>query len=97
MIGGIVAGAVGLLEYGSERADLDAAEDRSRTTTLARYRALVDGAHDKRTAALLLLGGGSALIAGGIVRYALHAGDAEVRVTVAPLRGGGVMTYTGSL
>jgi hypothetical protein len=98
VLGGIVAGAVGLIEDRSARSDLDAAEDRTRTTTLARYHALVDGAHGKRTAAILLFGGSGALIASGVLRYALHAGDAEVGgVSVAPLRGGGVITYAGSL
>jgi len=98
MLGGFVAGAIGLIEYRSARSDLDVAEDHTRTTTLARYHALVDGAHDKRTAAILLFGGSGALIASGVIRYALHAGDAEVGgVSVAPLRGGGVITYAGSL
>lgn len=98
VLGGIVAGAVGLIEYRSARSDLDAAEDRTRTTTLARYHALVDAAHDKRTAAIFLFGGSAALIASGVLRYALHAGDAEVGgVSVAPLPRGGVITYAGSL
>jgi tetratricopeptide (TPR) repeat protein len=98
VLGGMVAGAVGLIEYRSARSDLDAAEDRTRTTTLARYHALVDGAHDRRTAAILLFGGSGALIASGVLRYALHADGAEVGgVSVAPLRGGGVITYAGSL
>lgn len=98
VLGGFVAGAVGLVEVRSARSDLDAAEDRTRTTTLVRYQALVDGAHGKRTAAILLFGGGGALIASGVIRYALHAGDAEAGgVSVAPLRGGGVVSYAGSL
>jgi tetratricopeptide (TPR) repeat protein len=98
VLGGIVAAAVGLIEYRSARSDLDAAEDRTRTTTLARYHELVDAAHARRTAAILLFGGSGALIAGGVIRYALHAGGAEVGgVSVAPLRGGGVITYAGSL
>jgi hypothetical protein len=98
VLGGIVAAAVGLIEYRSARSDLDAAEDRTRTPTLARYHALIDGAHDKRTAAILLFGGGGALIAGGVIRYALHPGETEAGgVSVAPLRGGGVITYAGSL
>lgn len=95
VLGGLVAGAVGLIEYRSAQSDLDAAEQ---TTTLARYHALVDAAHDKRTAAILLFAGSGALIASGVIRYALHAGDAEPGgVTVAPVRGGGVITYAGSL
>jgi tetratricopeptide (TPR) repeat protein len=98
VLGGLVAGAAGLVEYRSAQSDLDAAEDRTRTTTLARYHDLVDSAHGKRTASILLFGAGGALIAGGVIRYVLHADGAEVGgVAVAPVRGGGVVTYAGSL
>lgn len=98
VLGGIVAGAVGLIEYRSAQSDLDAAEDRTRTTTLARYRDLVDSAHGKRTGAIVLFGAGGALVLGGVVRYALHTREAEVGgVGIAPVRGGGVITYAGSL
>jgi tetratricopeptide (TPR) repeat protein len=98
VLGGIVAGAVGLIELRSAQSDLDAAEDRTRTTTLARYHDLIDSAHGKRTASIVLFGAGGALVVGGVVRYALHTREAEVGgVGVAPVRGGGVITYAGSL
>ena len=97
VLGGVVAAAVGLVEYRSALADLDTAEDRTRTTTVARYRDLIDSAHGKRTASIVLLGAGGALITGGILRYALHDRSTEVSgVGVAPARGGGVVTYAGS-
>jgi tetratricopeptide (TPR) repeat protein len=96
VLGGIVAGVVGLVEYHSALSDLDAAEDRASTTTLAQYHDLLDSAHRQRTASIVLFGAGGALIAGGVVRYVLHGGDAEVRsVGVAPAHAGGVITYAG--
>ncbi len=98
VLGGLVAGVVGLVEYRSAQSDLDAAEDRTRTTTLARYHDLVDSAHGERTGAIVLFGAGGALLVGGVIRYALHASDTEVGgVGVAPVRGGGAITYAGSL
>ena len=96
VLGGVVAAIVGAIEYRSALSDLDAAEQRSSTTTIARYRDLIDGAHTKRTAALVLAGAGGALITAGIVRYVLRDRGTEVRsVGVAPARGGGVVTYEG--
>jgi hypothetical protein len=98
VLGGIVAGAVGLIEYRSAQSDLDAAEDRTRTTTLAGYHDLVDSAHGKRTVSIVLFGAGGALVVGGVVRYALHTRDTEMGgLGIAPVRGGGVITYAGSL
>jgi hypothetical protein len=94
--GGAIAAVVGLVEYRSALSDLDAAGDRGRTTTLARHDELVEGAHQKRTMALVLTGAGGALIGAGIVRFVLRAEPAEVRVGVAPAHGGGVVTYAGS-
>lgn len=97
VLGGVVAAVVGVFEYRSAVSDLDAAEDHSSAPTLARYNELVDRAHTKRTASIVLLGAGGALIAGGVVRYVLHDRTAEVRgVGVAPAPGGGVVTYAGS-
>jgi hypothetical protein len=93
---GAIAAAIGLVEYRSALSDLDAAGDRGRTTTLARYDELVEGAHQKRTMALVLTGAGGALIGAGIVRFVLRAEPAEARVGVAPAHGGGVVTYAGS-
>ena len=88
---------IGLVEYRSALSDLDAAEDRRTTTTVAQYFDLTDRARGKRTAAIVLLGAGGALITGGVVRYALHTGNTEARgVGVAPAHGGGVVTYAGS-
>ncbi|HEX2687455.1 MAG TPA: hypothetical protein VHN14_12600 [Kofleriaceae bacterium] len=97
VLGGAVATVVGLVEYGSARSDLDTAEDRTRTTNLARYHELVDSAHGKRLASVVLVGAGGALIAGGILHYVLHGRTTETRgVGIAPAHGGGVVTYEGS-
>lgn len=96
VLGGVVAAAVGLVEYRSALADLDTAEDQTKTTTVARYHELIDSAHGKHTASIVLLGAGGALITGGILRYVLHDRSTEVSgVGVAPARGGGVVTYAG--
>jgi len=96
VLGGLVASVIGLVEYRSALSDLDAAEDRSTTTTLDRYNELVDDAHGKRTTSILLVGAGTALIAAGVVRFVLLEGSTEARgVGVAPAHGGGVVTYGG--
>lgn len=96
VLGGMVLGVIGLVEYRSARSDLDAAEDRATTTTLTRYRDLVDDARGKRTASIVLAGAGGLLIAGGIVRYVLHDRGTEAPgVGVAPAPGGGVVSYAG--
>ena len=93
VLGGLAAAAVGLIEYRSAVSDLDAAEQ---ATTLARYRALVDDAHDERTTSLVLVGAGGALVGAGIVRYALRGGTAEPRgIALAPAYAGGLVTYGG--
>jgi tetratricopeptide (TPR) repeat protein len=98
VIGGLVAGVLGLIEYRGARSDLDAAENRTTTTTLDRYNDLLASAHDKRTASIVLFGAGSALIAGGVLRYVLHDRDREARsVGVAPARGGAVVSFGGPL
>lgn len=101
VLGGLAVAVVGLVEYRHARADLDSAEDRASTTTLARYHDLVDSAHGERTAAIVLAGAGSVLIGAGIARYLLHDRllhdrASEVRgVGVAPAPGGGVVSYAG--
>jgi hypothetical protein len=97
VLGGVVATVVGLVEYRSALSDLDAAEDASSTTTLARYHELVDNARGKRDTSILFVGAGAALVTAGIVRYVLRGDTTEVRtVGVAPTHGGGVVTYEGS-
>ncbi|HEX7843773.1 MAG TPA: hypothetical protein VF469_40140, partial [Kofleriaceae bacterium] len=96
VLGGVAVAVVGLVEYRSALADLDAAESRASTTTLARYDQLIDRAHSKRTASIVLTGAGGALIAAGVARYFLHDRTTEVRgVGVAPAHGGDVVTYLG--
>ncbi|HEY6174982.1 MAG TPA: hypothetical protein VIX73_11080, partial [Kofleriaceae bacterium] len=111
VIGGIVAATIGLLEYRGALSDLNAAENRSTTTTLARYDDLLASAHDKRTASVVLFGASAALVAGGITRFILRDRGGEVRsvsvaparrgavrsVSVAPARGGAVISVGGSL
>ncbi|HEX8112193.1 MAG TPA: hypothetical protein VF516_30880 [Kofleriaceae bacterium] len=93
VLAGATAVIVGLVEYRSAVSDLDAAEASS---TATRYLQLVGEAHDKRTTALVLTGVGSALIAGGLVHYALRDRGPEARVVaVAPAPGGGLVTYQG--
>jgi uncharacterized membrane protein YidH (DUF202 family) len=96
VLGGVVVTIVGLVEYGRARSDLDQAEDQTATTNLARYQELVDSAHGKRAAAVVLIGAGGALITAGIVHYVIHDRTMETRgIGVAPAHGGGVVTYEG--
>jgi len=97
VLGGIVATVIGVVEYRGALSDLDAAEDPVRTTSLADYNQLVDSAHGKRTASVVLIGAGGALITAGILHYVLHDRATETRtVGIAPAHGGGVVTYEGS-
>lgn len=96
VLGGVVATIVGLVEYSRARSDLDKAEDYASTSKLAAYQDLVDSAHSKRTASVVLIGAGGALITAGIVHYVLRDRAMETRgVAVAPAHGGGVVTYEG--
>jgi tetratricopeptide (TPR) repeat protein len=97
VLGGVVAGVVGVVQYRSALSDLDEAEDRSSTTTLDRHGELVDSARGKRTTAVVLVGAGGALIAAGVVRFVLVDRNTEVRnVAIAPASGGAVVSYGGS-
>ena len=97
VLGGVVATVVGIVEYRRALSDLDTAEDKASTTSLARYNELVDSAHSKRTASVVLVGAGGALITAGIIHYVLHDRATEVRtVGIAPSHGGGLVTYEGS-
>jgi tetratricopeptide (TPR) repeat protein len=96
VLGGIVATIIGVVEYSGAVSDLDTAEDRASTTTLARYNELVDSAHGKRTASVVLIGAGGALITAGVIHYVLHGRTAESHaIGVAPSHGGGVVSYEG--
>jgi len=98
VLGGIVATVIGVVEYSGALSDLDTAENRASTTTLARYNELVDSAHGKRTASVVLVGAGGALITAGIIHYVLHGRATESHaIGVAPARGGGVVSYEGRL
>jgi hypothetical protein len=97
VLGGIVATVVGIVEYRGAVSDLDAAEDKASAPTVTRYGELVDSAHGKRTASVVLFGAGGALITAGIIRYVLHDRATETRtVGIAPAHGGGLVTYEGS-
>lgn len=97
VLGGIVATVIGVVEYRGALSDLDAAEDKTQTRNLADYHQRVDSAHGKRTASVVLVGAGGALITAGILRYVLHDRTTETRtVGIAPAHGGGVVTYEGS-
>jgi hypothetical protein len=97
VLGGVAAAIVGIIEYRRALSDLDAAEDRASTTSLARYRELVGDADLKRTMSIVFTGTGGALVTAGIVRFVLHERTREVRtVGVSPAQGGGVITYRGT-
>jgi hypothetical protein len=97
VLGGVAATIVGLIEYRRALSDLDAAEDRASTTSLARYRELVGDADLKRTMSIVFTGTGGVLVTAGIVRFVLHERTREVRaVGVSPAQGGGVITYRGT-
>lgn len=94
VIGGLVAGVVGLVVYTGATGKLDDAEHAS---SLAAYNQLVDDAHGARTTATILLIGGGGLVIGGVVHYMLRGGsdDAATGVGMVPVSSGGVLTYGG--
>lgn len=92
VIGGAAAVISGIVVYASARGDLDDAEA---APSLPRYNELVDGAHTKRAVSVGLLGVGTLLVAGGVLRYKLRDRGGESDVMVAPTAGGGMMLWTG--
>lgn len=92
VVGGVAAGAFSFVVYRRARADLDVAED---APSIDQYQDLVDRAHERRTYAVLLAGGGAVLIGAGLLRYALRDTGETRGVAVAPTAGGGLVTWSG--
>lgn len=88
--GGLATGIVGLVVWTSARSDRDAAD---RAPTYDEFASLVDRAHTKQTAALVLGAAGVALVGAGAVHLYLHRKD-EVLV-VAPTGGGAAVSWSG--
>lgn len=96
VVGGVVSLAAGIFVYRGAVTDLDSAEH---APTHDRYVDLVDGARSKRLVSVALIGGGVALAGAGVLRFVLHGrrSSSEVRrVTLAPVPGGGFVTWAGS-
>lgn len=95
VIGGVVAGVVGLVVYRGATGKLDDAEGAS---SLAAYNQLVDDAHNARTTSAILLAAGGALVVAGVVHYVLRdTGDdgASAGVGMVPVSSGGMITFGG--
>jgi hypothetical protein len=93
---GAISGIVGLVFYSQALGELDAADA---SKTLADHARHVDNAGQLRTEALVAGSVGLALVTGGVIRYLAHDRGEEPRrnIAVVPLRGGGVITMSGSL
>ncbi len=93
VIGGVIAGVVGVVMYGQARSDLDSAET---SQTLAGYHDLIDSGHSKRLYSVLFVGGGAALVGAGVAHFLLrdHGGVAG-GVGIVPASGGGLVTWSG--
>jgi tetratricopeptide (TPR) repeat protein len=90
---GVVVAVVGIVVYRSARSDLDSAET---APDLRHYQDLVDSAHSKRTWSIVLIGGGAALIGGGIFHYMRRDRGTETPgVGMVPTTGGGLVTWMG--
>lgn len=87
VVGGVAALAAGVVLYVGARGELDDAEA---SMTLPEYQDHLDGARRKRLASVVLIGGGAALVAGGVVRYLTRD-----TVSVVPTSGGGLVTWGG--
>ncbi len=93
VLGGVAASVIGLVLYTGARGDLDDAES---APDLPRYQELVDGAHEKRTWSIVLVGGGVALIGVGVAHYMLRDRHTETRgIGMAPTTSGGLITWSG--
>ena len=89
---GAVASIVGVVLYVSARGTLDDAEAAANH---ALYEDLVDDARTKRALSVLLVGGGGALIAGGVTRLVLRDRGEHPRVSLVPSRDGALVTWDG--
>lgn len=92
--GGLIAAGAGVFVYVSARKDLDDAEA---ATDHAVYEDLVDGARSKRMLSVVLMGGGAALVAYGVTRIVTkEPTESQPMISIAPARGGGVVTWGGA-
>jgi tetratricopeptide (TPR) repeat protein len=89
--GGIACAAAGGFMYMQALAKLDDAE---KAPTYPEQQALVDSAHQKRTLALVLGGGGVALIGSGLVKYMLHGRESAGSVAIVPTGRGSFVTWS---
>jgi tetratricopeptide (TPR) repeat protein len=92
VVSGIASTAASVVLYLSARSDLDAAEAAG---SLADYEVLVQQAQDRRTYSIVLGAAGGALIGAGLLRYALRDSGEKQSVALAPLSGGGLVTWGG--
>jgi uncharacterized membrane protein YidH (DUF202 family) len=92
VLGGVAAGVAASVYYVRARGDLDAGE---RASTIVEYDQLVERAHDRRTIAVILAGGGAVLLGVGILRYALRDRGEQRGIAIAPAPGGGLITWGG--
>jgi hypothetical protein len=92
--GGLIVAGAGVFVYVSARKDLDDAED---ATDFGVYNDLVDGARSKRILSVVLIGGGAALVGYGVTRIVLRKPtETEPQLSIAPTRGGGIVTWGGA-
>jgi hypothetical protein len=87
---GVVTGIVGIVMWRGARADRD---DADRAATYDEFDSLVDSAHTKQTAALVLGVAGVVLIGAGGAHMWLH--QREQAVVVSPTAGGAAVSWSG--
>jgi tetratricopeptide (TPR) repeat protein len=93
--GGVVLGGVGLAIYVAARSDISKSETAPDYQT---HADLIDSAHTKRTIAAVFGVAGAGLAGAAVVRYVLRRrADAHATVGVAPVPGGGLVTWSGRL
>ena len=91
VIAGAGAAIWGIFEYRGALSDLDSAE---KAPSIAQYNSLVDDAHSARTISVVLFAAGAVLIGGGVAHYVIGGHD-ESAVAAVPMRGGGLVTWSG--
>ena len=92
--GGLIAAGAGVFVYVSARKDLDDAEAANDHEA---YTDLVDGARSKRVLSVVLIGGGAALVGYGVTRIVMkQPTESEPQLSIAPTRGGGIVSWGGA-
>jgi tetratricopeptide (TPR) repeat protein len=93
VVAGVGATVGSLLMYRAAQSEVDKADNAA---SLELYKEHRDRAEQKQLYTVVLAGSGVALVAAGVLRFALRDGTREQRrVAIVPAAGGGLITWSG--